>query len=414
MTSPYIFSCLSFLLIPFIALSSAQDFKTTPTKSSGYTCTVEKECWKHLNDITLNKKESKGIYQYCENTYENIKFCCRDPSDCEEHYGSDLAQQLKTESLSRVEESGGDILSCQLNQLSTLISSLSDIQSNVCNLGVENCEMDCENRLEAFKNYFRSCFAIPNKYSIDEVLEKAKNPAPNQTTDQKFCNEAMIRLAEKYKKQSLDKKSLLREDLKAKDIVRCEGIRSLKTAHYLNNFALSMCRQAQSQKMDEERRAKEEEEERLRKQKEEKLRAKEAEEQARLEKILAERQKKEADQAKNSKTAQKASTSKSHSASKSKNSKPAQKKSKALVSQKLEGKGKKASQSNQSLKSKKSKKSSKKRLSQTRKKKRGGVLPQTGSLAVAQVRTGQPTPANSSFNSRRTNPPPIFKKNLIR
>ncbi len=258
-----------------------------------------------------------------------------------------------------MEESGGDVLSCQLNQLSGLISSLSDIQSNVCNLGVENCEMDCENRLETFKNYFRMCFSIPNKYSIDEVLEKAKNPAPNQNSNQKFCNEAMIRLAEKYKKQSLDKKSLLREDLKAKDIVRCEGIRSLKTAHYLNNFALSMCRQAQSQKMDEERRAKEEEEERLRKQKEESLRAKEAEEQDRLEKILAERQKKE-DQVKHSKPAQKASTSKTHSASKSKNSKPAQK-NKDLVSHKFKKKGKKTSKTRQSLKSKKS---SKKKLSQ--------------------------------------------------
>ena len=55
----------------------------------------------------------------------------------------------------------------------------------------------------------------------------------------------------KYKKQSLDAKFLFRGKLEAKDIINCEEIKNVQTESSLNNFALSMCHQAQVQKENE-------------------------------------------------------------------------------------------------------------------------------------------------------------------
>ena len=65
------------------------------------------------------------------------------------------------------------------------------------------------------------------------------------------CYRKMYEVVEKYKKQSLDKKSLIRGKLETKDIINCKEVKSVKTESSLNNFALSICRQAQAQKQKE-------------------------------------------------------------------------------------------------------------------------------------------------------------------
>ena len=158
----------------------------------------------HLHNVLLDKTADRGIYQYCKITYENIKSCCIDPSNCQESYGKELAKELREDSLSQVEESGGDLASCQLNRLSQLISSLSGTQNKICELGVENCKIDCENKLEEFKQEFRRCFSVSDNYSIEEVLKKAKNPIKDQS-----CYKEMKKIGEKYKKQSLNERLYL-------------------------------------------------------------------------------------------------------------------------------------------------------------------------------------------------------------
>ena len=92
----------------------------------------------------LNKESNKSIYKYCETNLNNIKLCCSDPSQCQEPWGKDFAKNLRESSLKRVQNSGGDLFSCQLNQLSGLIGSLSNIQHKACNVGLRNCNVYCE------------------------------------------------------------------------------------------------------------------------------------------------------------------------------------------------------------------------------------------------------------------------------
>ena len=109
----------------------------------------------------------------------------------------------------------------------------------------------------SLREIFRSCFFVPESLSIEEVLEKAKNPTKDQA-----CYNKMREVRKKYKDQSLDKKSLLREDLKAKDVVNCKDVERAKTQANLNRFALNVCSEAKIQKQEQE------EEERLRKERE--------------------------------------------------------------------------------------------------------------------------------------------------
>ena len=62
------------------------------------------------------------------------------------------------------------------------------------------------------------------------------------------CFKNMYEVVEKYRKQSLDEKFLFRAKLESKDIINCEEIKDINTEAGLNNFALSMCYQAQAQK----------------------------------------------------------------------------------------------------------------------------------------------------------------------
>ena len=166
-----------------------------------------------------------------------------------------MAQELRSESLNTVQNSGEASLSCELNKLSALISSLSGVQNEMCGTGVENCKIDCENKLGEVKRAFRQCFSISNNYSIDEILQKSNSPPAGE----EVCYREMRAVAKKYKDQSLNKQSLLREELKAKDIVKCEDIQKAKTQQALNSFALNVCHQAQVQKQaQEEEKAQEE------------------------------------------------------------------------------------------------------------------------------------------------------------
>ncbi len=197
-----------------------------------------------------------------------------DPSQCSEPWGQSLAQDLRENSLEKVQKSskpgtdgsskeageaeGGRIYgggtealpSCELNKLSHLIDSLSEVQEEVCNVGLKNCRLNCENKLREVTNTFRQCFLIPNSYSIEKVLKKIKHHHVTKPT----CYRKMYEVVEKYKGQSLDKKSLIREKLESKDIISCyKELKSVKTESSLNHFALSMCRQAQVKKAEETR-----------------------------------------------------------------------------------------------------------------------------------------------------------------
>ena len=220
---------------------------------SDYTCKIDEECLDHLHNVLLDKEANRGIYQYCQISLDNIKLCCADPSQCQESWGKNRAKELRDNSLTQVQESGGDILSCELNKLSGLIASLSGTLNNVCETGLKNCEIECENKLDELKQSFRRCFSVSDNYSIEELLKKAENPIKDQS-----CYKEMKKVKEKYKKQSLNGKALLREELKAKDIVNCKEVESVKTKANLNKFALNMCHQAQEQKKEEEERLKQE------------------------------------------------------------------------------------------------------------------------------------------------------------
>ncbi len=248
----------TFILFLVFSISQAYGYgesqnpdSTESQTSKDYTCEIDSKCLIELDDL-LDKTSNTGIYEYCKITKENIELCCKNPTQCQESYGKDLSQKLRSESLKRVQVSGNDALSCELNNLSQLISSLSGVQSEMCNVGIENCEVDCDNKLGDLKDAFRKCFSIPSDLSIDEVLEKAKSPSKNQD-----CYTKMKEYADKYKNQSLDKKSILKEEMKAKDIVRCKEIEKSKTKNNLNSFALNVCERARSEQQVENQRIEE-------------------------------------------------------------------------------------------------------------------------------------------------------------
>ena len=190
-----------------LILSVQENFnaQAQPNPSSDYTCKVDQQCLNNLHNILLDKESNRGIYKYCEFTLDNIKMCCSDPSQCQEPWAKGLAQDLRSSSSQIVQNSRGDALTCQLSNLSSFINTLVSIQSNVCKIGLENCEMECENKLRELKQAFRSCFSVPSHLSIDEVLRRAENPSKDHN-----CYKEIKAAAQRYKQQSLDKKSLLR------------------------------------------------------------------------------------------------------------------------------------------------------------------------------------------------------------
>ena len=243
----FLLSCFAFLIFYSPLLFSNPHIVQNQIGIPEYTCQVNYKCLDYLNNVLLNKESDKSVYKYCETTLDNTKLCCADPSQCKEPWGKEFAKSLRESSLKKVQNSGGDPLSCELSKLSNLINSLSKTQNKVCNTGLKNCNVGCENKLRKVTKTFRKCFSISNLYSIKKALEKMQShPIVEQA-----CFREMYEVVEKYKKQSVDEKFLFREKLETKDIVNCEEIKDINTKSGLNNFALSMCYQAQTQKQNE-------------------------------------------------------------------------------------------------------------------------------------------------------------------
>lgn len=249
-----IFIC--FISLFFCSSLFANSFETQiQPENLNSTCQTNHKCLEYLNNVLLDKKNEEGIYQYCKITFDNIRFCCTDPSQCQESWGRDFAQNLRKNSLNKVKNLGGDLLSCELNRLSGLTNSLSGIQNEICNLGIKNCAVDCENKLREVTKTFRQCFSVPDSYSIEEFLEKAKKTVKDQV-----CYKKMRETVKKYKEQSLNKKASLREELKATDIIKCEDIQKAKSSQSLNRFVLNMCYRAQTQKQEQDKKEAEQKE----------------------------------------------------------------------------------------------------------------------------------------------------------
>ena len=233
------FSVFIFLILfPNIAFSEIY-----PTENQNYTCKLEsQDCLNDLNNVLLNKEDNRSIYQYCQITSDNFKLCCEDPLNCGEPWGKDMAQNLKQNSLSEVQNSGGDFLTCKLNNLSGLLSFLSSTQSEACEAGVKNCKIECESKLEEVTQAFKKCFFIPENMAIENILKAVESHKESNE-----CLKKMQEVAKKYKSQSLFKNSNLRDNLEAKDIIDCKEIRRAKNYQSLNNLTLSVCYQAQDQ-----------------------------------------------------------------------------------------------------------------------------------------------------------------------
>ena len=234
----------SLLLSPSLALSESNPYRVeTQGQNPDYICKIDNECVNFLHDVLLNKESNRSIYQFCEITHQNIKNCCINPYSCPEGYAKNVTQDLRNNSLNWVQQTNTDLASCHLGNISKLISALSGTQNEICNVGVQNCRIECKNKLEEFKKFFEKCFSIQYPFRIDYVLEKAKNPVRHQS-----CYKEIRKVAEKYKRQSRNKQSLFKENLQAKDIVDCNDIKQSASRQNLSNLALNVCQQAQVKK----------------------------------------------------------------------------------------------------------------------------------------------------------------------
>ena len=301
--------------------------QVSPTPAE-WTCKINKPCLNQLNNILLNKEDNRGIYQYCQITYENNKLCCVDFNQCQESWEESPSGNLDANNLPDVSQEALD--SCELNQLSPLLSFLSGIQDQYCTQAVKHCKKSCKNKLEEVKQAFRQCFFVPSDTSIDKIMQKVStSQAP---TGQENCYQEIKKVAKKYKDQSLEKDSLLRNDLEAKDVIKCEEIKQAQTPQSLRDLTLNMCHNFKAERQEEKEKQKELERQRELKKQQELERKKQLEEQA---KKRAE-QRKKAQQAKASLQAKKPTASASKAllgagaiaATKTKTTSPAKKRKK--------------------------------------------------------------------------------------
>ena len=234
----WFFSVFVFLnLSPNIAFSEIY-----PTGNKNYTCKLNQECLDELNNKFLNKKSQDSLYHICKDYHRKVESCCASPNQCNLPYAKNITKDLDSSRSNLVKQSQGSPLSCQLNRLSNFINSLSESQNSACNTGIENCNITCQNELEFFKSKFRQCFFIQDSHTIDSVLKKAKANSTRST-----CLKEINKIANKYTKQSLNKKSLFNEDIKAIDIINCNSIERFANKQNLNNLALNVCYQAKAQ-----------------------------------------------------------------------------------------------------------------------------------------------------------------------
>ena len=199
-----------------------------------------------------------------------------DPLACSNNNFRQATQTIREGNWSFVTDKQATPISCQDHQLSTFSNLVGDLQVKFCHLAENQCQEECQVKLNEFKEAFKSCFRIPSSSSLDDILKKAKNPKENQE-----CYQQMTEIAEKYKVQSLDGKAVLKEELKVEDFVKCKEVNKEKTQANLMKLTKSSCQIAkakQEQIREEEKQQKAEEEAR---EEQEKVRL--AEEQARME-----------------------------------------------------------------------------------------------------------------------------------
>ncbi len=228
-----------------LALSQLSDDQQ---KTEKYVCQTDNECLERLSQALLNKKSEESFYQVCRSHHQTAKKCCANPLACSTAYAREASQSLKSASSIYLREKGSAPASCQLNNLSGLISLFLSGQSSICQAGAEHCKAHCEDKLEQFKQDFKACFSIKHPHTIDSALKQAKKPLNSQN-----CWQGMRFIAERYKKQSLNKRSLFREDIKAGDIVDCEDMGKKISRKNMSRLALNMCYQAQAKRRSEER-----------------------------------------------------------------------------------------------------------------------------------------------------------------
>ena len=235
---------LSFIFVLFFSAfySPALFSNQHGNQNQEYICQVNHECLDYLHNKLLNKESSESIYQICKDYHKKTENCCANPMSCNETYAENTSQDLNNVSSHLVQQAGSHPLSCHLNNLSTLINALADSQSAVCEVSIENCNFYCENELNHFKKKFRECFFIQYPHTINSVLRQAQRSLGNPE-----CWKEIKEVTDKYKKQSLNQRSLFQEDIKAKDIIDCNSIEKSANRQNLNNLALNVCSQAQIQ-----------------------------------------------------------------------------------------------------------------------------------------------------------------------
>ena len=235
--------------IPSQATQEADEWETYGTPrtpaSTGYTCQIDNECLDHMYNTLLNPQANDSIFQVCKEAHKRSKDCCLNPTNCNGMPYAQNSNQLKDDSFSFFQQHGGNVTSCQLNNLSSLMSSLSQMQNNFCSNGKTFCKRTCENRLEDLKRAFRDCFSISETYTINHVLEKAQNPSNYHD-----CYKEIKNVAEIYKRHSRNQTALFENHLESQDIVDCAGIGREKPPSTLNSLAVNICQQAQQQRQE--------------------------------------------------------------------------------------------------------------------------------------------------------------------
>ena len=225
-----------------------------PIEKPNWTCEIDNECLRYLQS-DLDKENDYSIYKVCQYEYDAVKNCCESLNNCPSRYG--VEQNLENIK-SNLLNSPVNQATCSAGNLSSLIGSIHNKQKEVCRLGAENCKAGCENKLEEFKRRVKSCFSIDS--SIDQALKQVETAQNNIS-----CYNQLKEIAEKYKRQSLNKKSELREKLSVQDIVDCNAVKNKTNRAIGAKKAIEICNQVNQKVLERQKteQSKKEEEERV-------------------------------------------------------------------------------------------------------------------------------------------------------
>ena len=192
-------------------------------------CDPDNRC---IDDLAKQLKEDSktGPQYYCRKVLQEGQACCSAPNkscgnftfakEITSTFAKSVPGLLSSFAQFRGMQ-GNPQAACKLSALGNVIAPVGQLQIKSCNKALEGCRETCNKRIKGFKAAFRSCFNI-NKGDIAKVVRKVKGGL--ESTDPHYhCKDEIEKIAEAYKKITIEQKISLRDSSDHEDLIACRS-----------------------------------------------------------------------------------------------------------------------------------------------------------------------------------------------